>query len=190
MVWCVGFVILIVGWKSEWHPITSVAAVLAAFAIALGVRGLSIRLRAAPSPGAVRGSGPRIRRLARENWTPFERLTTLLALLAFTGFGVAALYSLYQTSEARRAIAVWGNLLRTSYSVCSENPSSIYCETLEDTEQKFNAIVDKRDRSGARSESLALLSFGVPFGLAVVFFGARWVRTGRLGPPVDGRIEL
>jgi hypothetical protein len=118
-----------------------------------------------------------------------RRLAILIALASAIGFGGASAYSFYMVHRAQESVEIWLSLLSKATSQCSTYREPAYCEGVEDTRKDFHSAVAWRDTHSERTEIFLTAAIAIPVLSFLLFFGLRWVLTGRLRVRVSNQQE-
>ena len=109
-----------------------------------------------------------------------HRLTLLVAIAAFLVFGGASAYSFYQAHSYQTAVNYWADSWNRSIDKCEKNRQSSFCESIERKQNEFDSAVNIRDRHREKAKMFLTATIAIPVLSFILFFGLRWVITGRL----------
>lgn len=112
-----------------------------------------------------------------------RRLTILIAVLTCVGFGGAYGYAANKASSWQRTAGHYGEMLRRSANFCTPERLSWATCTREDIasiDHERNSALGEHDRMDEYAALFFMAAIGLPLTSFVMFFGGRWVLTGRL----------
>ncbi len=106
------------------------------------------------------------------------RLTIFLSLLAFFGFGIPVFSAVSTGDFYHSQVLAFTNLKETNINQCRAG-------TRTDCDIKaWDPLIQEQIQNLVRTEKqgreLLTAALAIPFGLFLLFFGGRWVLTGKL----------
>lgn len=111
------------------------------------------------------------------------QLGRLAALVAATGaiiFGCLTGYARYDAHSAQAAVQIWHANWTTANVECEKDRTSVYCESIARSRKEFDEAVAFRNKRDEDTRTYFALSVAIPILSAFLFFGGRWIATGRV----------
>lgn len=116
------------------------------------------------------------------------RLTIVLSLLAFIGFGIPAIRYIIESSEWHGLVLSTIENRQKFRDKCAASLSPEFRYTDQScTEESFkhhdstvSGFVKSRSIASDNAGFFAPAALGIPAGLFLLFFGGRWISTGKL----------
>lgn len=105
----------------------------------------------------------------------FRRLAVLISIVSFVGFGAAAAWSFYQANSIQMHVSMYYGYIHK----CMEDRTSVFCESLESDQRKFDSVVIDRDQYSSRAEAFLIATLIAPISSPLLYFAGRWVVTGQ-----------
>jgi len=110
----------------------------------------------------------------------FHRLTIFIAIVALLGFGGASVYSFYRAHSAQDIVTMLYGWKNESVAKCEEDRKSVDCGFISKYNKWFDEAVVERNQYTEKAQSFLTASITIPVVSFLLFFGLRWVITGRL----------
>ncbi len=116
------------------------------------------------------------------------RLTIALSLLAFIGFGIPAISAIIESSKWHDLVLEASENQRKFRDKCAASVSHDYrytdpsCteESFKNSESSVNRFVKGRNAASNDAAFFTPAALGIPACLFLLFFGGRWIITGKL----------
>jgi hypothetical protein len=110
----------------------------------------------------------------------FRRLTVLIAVMAFVGFGGYSAYHYHLSASNQRAVSTVYGTISDSIAHCERMPESSLCPGIPGLREDLERLADMRDRNSETATNALVAALGIPSVLLVLFFGLRWVFAGQI----------
>lgn len=112
-----------------------------------------------------------------------RRLAVLVAALTLLGFGGASLYSYYRAQVAQAAWIEASDQFSNLIIRCENDPDLLSCRDSGSKELRrewMAAAANEQQHQLENAESFLMASLAIPGLILVIFFGVRWIITGKL----------
>ncbi len=109
-----------------------------------------------------------------------RRLTIFVSIISVLGFGGVSAYSLYRANSEQSAVISLGKNLSEAIANCEKDRDSVICGGISKLQQYFDDSVLASDQYNETAKDFLIASMSIPALSFSLFFGLRWVFTGKL----------